>query len=119
MEIITRRAEGGMRDALSILDQALSLTQGNALTTAISEEITGTSSLSALDDLCSCLYLSRMFKALDSLSLLFENGKSMTRFVTDLLQYLRDLLVVQTGGGNTHHSPVFMDNPALSQGKPL
>ena len=29
MEIIARRAEGGMRDALSILDQALSLTQGN------------------------------------------------------------------------------------------
>ena len=35
--------------------------------------------------------------------------------MTDLLQYLRDLLVVQTGGENTHHSPVFMDNLALSQ----
>ncbi|ORO82357.1 DNA polymerase III subunit gamma/tau [Streptococcus oralis] len=115
VEIIARRAEGGMRDALSILDQALSLTQGNALTTAISEEITGTISLSALDDYVAALSQQDVPKALDSLNLLFENGKSMTRFVTDLLQYLRDLLVVQTGGENTHHSSVFMDNLALSQ----
>ena len=115
VEIIARRAEGGMRDALSILDQALSLTQGNALTTAISEEITGTISLSALDDYVAALSQQDVSKALDSLNLLFENGKSMTRFVTDLLQYFRDLLVVQTGGENTHHSPVFMDNLALSQ----
>ena len=115
VEIIARRAEGGMRDALSILDQALSLTQGNALTTAISEEITGTISQSALDDYVAALSQQDVPKALDSLNLLFENGKSMTRFVTDLLQYLRDLLVVQTGGENTHHSPIFMDNLALSQ----
>ena len=115
VEIIARRAEGGMRDALSILDQALSLTQGNELTTAISEEITGTISLSALDDYVAALSQQDVPKALDSLNLLFENGKSMTRFVADLLQYLRDLLVVQTGGENTHHSPVFMDNLALSQ----
>lgn len=115
VEIIARRAEGGMRDALSILDQALSLTQGDELTTAISEEITGTISLSALDDYVAALSQQDVSKALDSLNLLFENGKSMTRFVTDLLQYLRDLLVVQTGGENTHHSPVFMDNLALSQ----
>ena len=115
VEIIARRAEGGMRDALSILDQALSLTQGNELTTAISEEITGTISLSALDDYVAALSQQDVSKALDSLNLLFENGKSMTRFVTDLLRYLRDLLVVQTGGENTHHSPVFMDNLALSQ----
>ena len=115
VEIIARRAEGGMRDALSILDQALSLTQGNELTTAISEEITGTISLSALDDYVAALSQQDVPKALDSLNLLFENGKSMTRFVTDLLQYLRDLLVVQTGGENTHHSPVFMANLALSQ----
>ena len=115
VEIIARRAEGGMRDALSILDQALSLTQENELTTAISEEITGTISLSALDNYVAALAQQDVPKALDSLNLLFENGKSMTRFVTDLLQYLRDLLVVQTGGENTHHSPVFMDNLALSQ----
>ena len=84
VEIIARRAEGGMRDALSILDQALSLTQGNELTTAISEEITGTISLSALDDYVSALSQQDVPKSLACLNLLFDNGKSMTRFVTDL-----------------------------------
>lgn len=115
VEIIARRAEGGMRDALSILDQALSLTQGNELTTAISEEITGTISLSALDDYVAALSQQDVPKALACLNLLFDNGKSMTRFVTDLLHYLRDLLIAQTGGENTHHSPVFVENLALPQ----
>ncbi|VJC94082.1 DNA polymerase III subunits gamma and tau [Streptococcus pneumoniae] len=115
VEIIARRAEGGMRDALSILDQALSLTQGNELTTAISEEITGTISLSTLDDYVAALSQQDVPKALSCLNLLFDNGKSMTRFVTDLLHYLRDLLIVQTGGENTHHSSIFVENLALPQ----
>ena len=115
VEIIARRAEGGMRDALSILDQALSLTQGNCLTTAISEEITGTISLRALDNYVVALSQQDISKALECLNFLFENGKSMTRFVTDLLQYLRDLLIVQTGGENTHHSAIFEENLSISQ----
>ena len=115
VEIIARRAEGGMRDALSILDQALSLTQDARLTTAVSEEITGTISLSALDDYVAALAQKDVPRALENLDLIFDNGKSMTRFVTDLLQYLRDILIVQTGGENTHYSDLFKDNLGLSQ----
>lgn len=115
VEIIARRAEGGMRDALSILDQALSLTQEARLTTAVSEEITGTISLSALDDYVAALAQKDVARALENLDLIFDHGKSMTRFVTDLLQYLRDILIVQTGGENTHHSDLFKDNLGLSQ----
>ena len=115
VEIIARRAEGGMRDALSILDQALSLTQEATLTTAVSEEITGTISLSALDHYVAALAQKDVPGALQNLDLIFENGKSMTRFVVDLLQYLRDILIVQAGGENTHHSDVFERNLALPQ----
>ena len=115
VEIIARRAEGGMRDALSILDQALSLTQEARLTTAVSEEITGTISLGALDDYVAALAQKDVTRALENLNLIFDNGKSMTRFVTDLLQYLRDILIVQTGGENTHHSQVFKNNLSLPQ----
>lgn len=117
VEIIARRAEGGMRDALSILDQALSLSQDQTLTTAVSEEITGTISLSALDEYVSAVQKQDVSLALEKLQLLFDNGKSMTRFVTDLLQYLRDLLIVQTGGDNTHHSVMFTENLSISQDK--
>ena len=115
VEIIARRAEGGMRDALSILDQALSLTQEARLTTAVSEEITGTISLSALDNYVAALVQKDVTRALENLNLIFDNRKSMTRFVTDLLQYLRDILIVQTGGENTHYSDLFKDNLGLSQ----
>lgn len=115
VEIIARRAEGGMRDALSILDQALSLTQEATLTTAVSEEITGTISLSALDHYVAALVQKDVPGALKNLDLIFENGKSMTRFVVDLLQYLRDVLIVQAGGENIHHSDAFERNLALPQ----
>ena len=115
VEIIARRAEGGMRDALSILDQALSLTQEARLTTAVSEEITGTISLSALDHYVAALAQKDVPGALQNLDLIFENGKSMARFVVDLLQYLRDILIVQAGGENTHHSDAFERNLALPQ----
>ena len=110
VQIIACRAEGGMRDALSILDQALSLTQENRLTTDIAEEITGSISLGALDAYVAALIAHDAVSALDNLNLIFDSGKNMARFVTDLLQYLRDLIIVKTGGENHHASELFLEN---------
>lgn len=117
VQIIARRAEGGMRDALSILDQALSLTAGSELTTAIAEEITGSISLAALDRYVAAILARDATAALDQLAIIFDNGKNMARFVTDLLQYLRDLLIVQTGGENTHASDLFAANLSVDQAR--
>lgn len=117
VQIIARRAEGGMRDALSILDQALSLTAGSELTTAIAEEITGSISLAALDQYVAAILDHDATAALDQLTIIFDNGKNMARFVADLLQYLRDLLIVQTGGENTHASDLFAANLAADQAR--
>ena len=75
VQIIARRAEGGMRDALSILDQALSLTQENRLTTDIAEEITGSISLGALDAYVAALIAHDAVTALDNLNLIFDRAK--------------------------------------------
>ena len=115
VSMIARRAEGGMRDALSILDQALSLTAENQLTLETAEEITGSISLRALDDYLAFIRQGDVPQALQQLQIIFDNGKSMSRFATDLLYYLRDLLMVQTGGENTHVSPVFEENLAFSR----
>ena len=117
VQIIARRAEGGMRDALSILDQSLSLTAGSELTTAIAEEITGSISLAALDQYVAAILAHDATVALDQLAIIFDNGKNMARFVADLLQYLRDLLIVQTGGENTHASDLFAANLAADQAR--
>lgn len=115
LNLIARRAEGGMRDALSILDQALSLSVGNHISLNVAEEITGSISLGALDDYVSSIIAHETTQALTNLDVIFDSGKSMSRFATDLLTYLRDLLIVQSGGENNHSSPIFEENLSLSQ----
>ncbi|MCK3941687.1 DNA polymerase III subunit gamma/tau [Streptococcus suis] len=117
LTVIARRAEGGMRDALSILDQALSLSPDQTVSLEIAEEITGSISLRALDDYIASLRQADSVSALGHLQTLFDQGKSMSRFATDLLHYLRDLLIVQTGGENTHLTAGFTENLALDQAR--
>ena len=115
LTIIARRAEGGMRDALSILDQALSLSPDNHVSKAVAEEITGSIGLTALDSFVANVRNQETTQALSNLETLFDNGKSMSRFATDLLEYFRDLLIVKAGGENSHHSPLFEENLSLEQ----
>jgi len=115
LTIIARRAEGGMRDALSILDQALSLSPDNHVSQAVAEEITGSIGLTALDSFVANVRNQETTQALSNLETLFDNGKSMSRFATDLLEYFRDLLIVKAGGENSHHSPLFEENLSLEQ----
>ncbi|MBM7636417.1 DNA polymerase III subunit gamma/tau [Streptococcus saliviloxodontae] len=113
--IIARRAEGGMRDALSILDQALSLSSDNCVSIAVAEEITGSIGLSTLDQYVKHIRQGETTEALADLQVLFDNGKSMSRLATDLLEYLRDLLIVKVGGDNTHQSSLFEENLIMAQ----
>ncbi|CAD0163349.1 DNA polymerase III subunit gamma/tau [Streptococcus thermophilus] len=115
LTIISRHAEGGMRDALSILDQALSLSADNNVSQSVAEEITGSIGLTALDSFVASVRNQDTTKALSNLEMLFDNGKSMSRFATDLLEYFRDLLIVKAGGENSHHSPLFEENLSLEQ----
>lgn len=98
LSLIAKRAEGGMRDALSILDQALSLSDGTGLTPAVVEEITGSIALSALSAYFGAIAEQDSLAALGHLETIFDSGKSMSRFATDLLTYIRDLLLAQHGG---------------------
>lgn len=114
LNLIARRAEGGMRDALSILDQALSLSPDNQVAIAIAEEITGSISILALGDYVRYVSQEQATQALAALETIYDSGKSMSRFATDLLTYLRDLLVVKAGGDNQRQLAVFDTNLSLS-----
>lgn len=98
LAIIAKQAQGGMRDALSILDQALSLSDGTQLTTSVVEDITGTIALTALSAYFGAIAEQDSLSALTHLQTIFDSGKSMGRFATDLLTYMRDLLIAQHGG---------------------
>ena len=74
LTLIARCAEGGMRDALSILDQALSLTSDNHVSLSIAEEITGSISMTALDDFVANVLANQTSQALANLETIFDSG---------------------------------------------
>ena len=71
--------------------------------------------MTALDSFVANVRNQDTTQALSNLETLFDNGKSMSRFATDLLEYFRDLLIVKAGGENSHHSPLFEENLSLEQ----
>ncbi|KXT76168.1 DNA polymerase III subunit gamma/tau [Streptococcus sp. DD12] len=107
LRLIAQAAEGGMRDALSLLDQALSLSQDNQVTLAIAEDITGAISQEALTAYVLAVFRQETAQALSQLDTIFDSGKSMSRFAVELLSYCRDLLVAQAGGQVGFHDETF------------
>lgn len=92
LDVIAKSAEGGMRDALSLLDQALSFSDGQ-LAEKDALLVTGSIANEALISYVSALAASDGPTALDALEKIFLEGKNMLRFTEDLLTYFRDLLL--------------------------
>ncbi|KRM58416.1 hypothetical protein C5L31_000237 [Secundilactobacillus malefermentans] len=94
LKVIAKAAEGGMRDALSILDQALSfgdneITLNNALL------VTGSVEKGLLSTYISQVIQMKTTDALVTLQKVLEEGKDAHRFIEDLLDYMRNLLLYQ------------------------
>lgn len=94
LKIISRSAEGGMRDALSILDQAISFS-GDKLTAQDALEVTGSLTNEIMDAYLEHCVSSETEAALSVLNQLLTEGKESNRIVENLLLYCRDLLVYQ------------------------
>lgn len=92
LDVIAKAAEGGMRDALSLLDQALSFSSGK-LEENDALLVTGSIAADALLTYVAALFEHDEAKALMELDKIFAEGKNMLRFTEDLLAYLRDLLL--------------------------
>lgn len=92
LEVLAKSAEGGMRDALSLLDQALSFSAGK-LEEQDALLVTGSIAEEALVNYVQALSENDETAALEELSKSFSEGKNMLRFTEDLLAYFRDLLL--------------------------
>lgn len=92
--LIAKAAEGGMRDGLSILDQALSFHDHQILTEDI-QQITGSVTQDLLEDYFKALTENNTKNALDLLQNLLAEGKDAGRFVEDVILFGRDLLLFQ------------------------
>ncbi|MFA7417384.1 MAG: hypothetical protein WCZ19_02485, partial [Acholeplasma sp.] len=87
-----RTAEGGMRDALSLLDQAVSFTN-EEITEDDIYTVSGGLSRRYINELLSVIYLKQPQKALDFLNQIIKDGKDIPRMVSDIILALRDVLL--------------------------
>ncbi|SDJ31747.1 DNA polymerase III subunit gamma/tau [Natribacillus halophilus] len=94
LHFISRAAEGGMRDALSLLDQAISFAE-EKVTAADVHAITGAVSQSFLASTISALIDRDAKAAVQAADALIRGGKDPLRFMEDTIYYLRDLLLYQ------------------------
>ena len=94
-DLIVKKAKGATRDALSILDQVLSIDKDNFLLQDV-ENILGVVDFYSLDKLVDNII---SYNQKDSLEILFklkENGKDDRDILDGLIGYLRDIMVYKT-----------------------
>lgn len=94
LEIIAQAAEGGMRDALSMLDQAISFADGT-ITLADVMAVTGSLTYEMMDQLLAQCLNHDAAAALTTLANILAEGKEARRLIENLLVYCRDLLLYQ------------------------
>ena len=94
---IARGAEGGMRDALSSLDQLISF-KGNKITEEDALGVFGLVSRSALENLAGAILKGDTASILNAIEMFDSAGKNMRRLSGELLTHFRNLVVLQALG---------------------
>ncbi|MGM9986912.1 MAG: DNA polymerase III subunit gamma/tau [Bacillaceae bacterium] len=101
LQIIGRTAEGGMRDALSLLDQVISFSE-NVITTEDVLAVTGSISQQNLTMLMKCFQERNVSLGLKLIDEFISVGKDVARLVEDLIYYSRDMLLYKTSHELAH-----------------
>ena len=97
---VARGAEGGMRDALSSLDQLISF-KGDSLTEDDVLAVFGLVSRRALENLATAVLKGEMSEILKLVDAFDSSGKDMRRLTVELMEHFRNLLVYQYVGGES------------------
>lgn len=97
---IARGAEGGMRDALSSLDQLVSY-KGGEITESDALGVFGLVSRIELESLAGAVLEGDIAKILQCIELFDSAGKNMRRLSGELITHFRNLVVFQTLGANS------------------
>ncbi len=97
LKVITQSAAGGMRDALSLLDQVVSFSK-DVLKVEDALFVTGSVSQDVFYELTLAIQQKDVAKVLLLLEQLVADGKEPLRLTEDLITFFRDLLLLQTEG---------------------
>lgn len=117
LQIIARAAEGGMRDALSLLDQAISFSDEKVM---VEDALTVTGSVSQgfLHRLATAIKQKDAAAGLEALEELLAQGKDPARFIEDFILYYRDMLLYKSAPNlEESFERVMLDEEFLNQAK--
>jgi DNA polymerase-3 subunit gamma/tau len=92
-------SDGGMRDALSLLDQCAAVSE--QIETETVEEAVGVAGTESLQIVLRAIAEKNASAALERIDLLYQQSKDMTRFADELSQQLRSLMLLKTAPKDT------------------
>ena len=91
--LLTRLADGAMRDALSLLDQCISAS--NEVTLQVVKDCCGVAGSDALFAISAAAAVNDSAAALKTVDELIRNSKDMTRFIDELTVHYRNLMLLK------------------------
>lgn len=94
-DLIAIRAEGGLRDALSLLDQCTSAAGGKELTAAAVYELLGLTSKDKILSLAGHILERNASAVLSEFSSILQEGKEPASVMVDLLTHFRDVMIAK------------------------
>jgi DNA polymerase III subunit gamma/tau len=97
LETIARRAGGSMRDAQSLLDQLLAFS-GKKLTVDTVHQLLGTAHEERVIAIAEAIIAKDTRKSLEILGEIVNQGQQLGELLDQLIEYWRDLMVVNTAG---------------------
>lgn len=92
--LISRIADGGMRDALSILDQCAG--RSKHIDEKLVSEVAGIAGRESLYELAEAVYDKNSGRALDIIASLHQNSYDMERLCVEMINHFRNYLIVKT-----------------------
>lgn len=109
LALVVRAGGGSVRDSLSLLDQLIAGSEGGQVTYDRAVALLGFTHESLLDSVVTAFALKKPSEVFAAVEGVIQTGQDPRRFVEDLLERLRDLIVVYSVGS---------DAPSVMRGVP-
>lgn len=101
-KLIARMSDGAMRDAISLLDQCISLGGGKIGYDDVLS-VAGIVNDTFMTDFINCMLDKNIIAILGNIERLVMDGRDIAHFVSDLVLYFRNLLICKATNGQCDH----------------
>lgn len=112
---IARQSAGGMRDAISLLDQLSST--GDKITLALAQTVLGTATSQTVLDLVSSIVDHDPARGLETIHKALDAGADPRSLARQIVEYLRGLMLIQMGNANQVDATSDVKKQMLSHAK--